>query len=87
MKIASSGKVRIAASLNRMDPQKKSLAKIRVQQVLYEVDFSPPFPQQLHVHFSPSPSFPPFPANFDSSVIIFRLYVIMSHSVYVHIPK
>ena len=49
----------IAVSLRRLDPQKKSLAKIRMQKVLYEIEFSPPFPQQ--------PSFPPFPANFPSS--------------------
>ena len=49
----------IAASLRRLDPQKKALAKIRLQQVLYEMEFSPPFPQQ--------PNFPPFPTNFPNS--------------------
>ena len=49
----------IAASLRRLDAQKKSLAKIRMQQVLYEVEFTPPFPRQ--------PTFPPFPANFPNS--------------------
>ena len=29
----------IAVSLRRLDPQKKSLANIRMQQVLYEVEF------------------------------------------------
>ena len=29
----------IAASLKQMDPQKKSLAKIKIQQALFEVEF------------------------------------------------
>ena len=39
----------IAASLKKMEPQKKSLAKIRLQQVLYEIEFSTPasYPAQL----------------------------------------
>ena len=52
----------IAASLKRMDPQKKSLAKIKIQQALFEVEFAPPYPPQPHMLPPPS-TYPPFAAN------------------------
>ena len=39
----------IAASLKKMDPRKKALAKIKLQQVLFDIEFSTPapYPTQL----------------------------------------
>ena len=34
----------IAATLRTLDPQKKAFAKMRLQQVLYEIQFNPTFP-------------------------------------------
>lgn len=56
----------IAASLRQMDPQKKSLAKIKIHQALYEVDFSPSFPPQQHNVLPPPSNYPPFTAGFVS---------------------
>ena len=33
-----------------MEPQKKALAKIKLQQVLYEIEFSPPVNVQFSAH-------------------------------------
>ena len=47
-----------------MEPQKKALAKIKLQQVLYEIEFSPPVNVQFSAHVpydSPTPGYPPYP--------------------------
>lgn len=58
----------IAAALKQMDPQKKSLAKIKIQQSLFEVEFGPTYPSQPPMLPPPS-TYPPFAANFNSEDI------------------
>ena len=54
----------VAASLKRMGPQKKSLAKIKIQQALFEVEFAPPHPLML----PPPSTYPPFAANYSEDI-------------------
>ena len=51
----------IAATLKKLEPQKKSLAKLRLQQVLYEVEYLP-----FHASSTPSSSYLPGTAAYTS---------------------
>jgi hypothetical protein len=54
----------VAASLRKLDPQKKSLAKIRIQQTLYEIEFTMPVPvPQLPPPVSSEPTTSDFDTN------------------------